>query len=559
MRRIIPILAAMALAACTADAADPGDTGTEEPPGCDAALVRDLSSWAEAGFSGSIAFASDAGLGCTAAFGLADAESGTPNTAETVFAIGSVSKAFTAAAIFDLIDAGELALDDRAGDLVAGLAGPAADATVEQLLLHTSGLTGTHGDDHVPLGREEAVAALSELDTAFEPGTDFGYSNSGYTLLALIIDEVSGESYRDYMADAILRLPGRDEAAGGFWDGEPAPAGPKAIGYVDGERAESLGDFAGPHWAMSGNGDLAMTAADLASWTEAMFDGEVIAPEAVEQLTGTVFEHGDGSVEAPGWVAFDASVYGTPVYTVAGGGGDTGHNAVVAWLPETHTALAITSNTSAVIASELLDAIGPALAAGEPIPVPDEGVEADPAELAAAEGTYSLESGSVFTVEAEDGRLAVAADGADAVAALSVPTGGFTAEDFERHEQAVLALLGGETEAGRAELETLEADIGDVRDVAAVGTVVEDGELRTYVSITADETTLAWYALDEHGAVAAVLLDPGPPVFTLVPVGDGEYRQERLDGAGLGVRAVFDGDLMTVTGPEGTVEAHRNS
>src|SRR5690606_33472981 len=155
----------------------------------------------------------------------------------TVFAIGSVSKAFTAAAVFGLVDGGELALGDRAGDLVPGLGGPAAEATVEQLLLHTGGLTGSHGEDHVPLGREEAVTALSELERAFAPGTDFGYSNSGYTLLALIVEEVSGRSYRDHMSEEVLRLPGREEPVGGFWDGEPAPSGPRATGYVDGEPA----------------------------------------------------------------------------------------------------------------------------------------------------------------------------------------------------------------------------------------------------------------------------------------------------------------------------------
>lgn len=557
----MPILAVMALAACTADTdADDGGAEAEGPPGCEAGLVRDLSDWAEAGFSGSIAFAGEDGPDCTAAFGLADARSAEPNTAETVFAIGSVSKAFTAAAVFDLVDAGALALGDRAGALVPGLAGPAAEATVEQLLLHTSGLTGSHGDDHVPLDREEALTALSGLGTAFEPGADFGYANSGYTLLALIVEETSGRPYREYLAEEVLRLPGRDEPVGGFWDGEPAPPGPKAVGIVDGEPAESAGDFPGPHWAMTGNGDLAMTAADLASWTAALFGGEVIAPQAVERLTGTEFAHGDGSVEVPGWVAFDASVYGAPVYTTAGGGGDTGQDAVVAWLPESGTALAITANAAAVTAADLLEAIGPALAAGEAIPVPQgRGAEADPAELAAAEGVYTLASGSVLTVTAEDGRLEVAAEGADAVAALSEPTGGFTAEDLERHERAVLALLRGETEAGREELDTLESDLGAVRDVEAVGTVVEDGEPRTYVRITAEETTSAWYAVDEHGAVAAVVLDPGPPVFTLVPTGEGEYRQERLDGAGLGLRVRFDGDLMTVTGSAGTVEAHRAS
>ena len=88
-----------------------------------------------------------------------------------MFAIGSVTKAFTAAAVLDLVAAGELALDDRAGDLVPGLRGPAADATVEQLLLHTSGLTGSHGEDHEPLdARTRRVPPSARLEQAFPPG-----------------------------------------------------------------------------------------------------------------------------------------------------------------------------------------------------------------------------------------------------------------------------------------------------------------------------------------------------------------------------------------------------
>ncbi|WP_199043908.1 serine hydrolase domain-containing protein [Glycomyces salinus] len=545
MRRIPTILAAALLAAaCTADADTPDEP--EAAPVCDPGLVSALSAWAEAGYSGSIALTDEAGLACATGFGAADAESGEPNTAATVFAIGSVSKAFTAAAIFDLADAGTLALDDRAGDLLPGLEGPAAAVTVEQLLLHTGGLAGSHGADHEPLDRDEAVEALSGLESAFDPGTDYLYSNSGYTLLALIVDEQSGKAYRGYLAEEILPL------SGGFWDGEPAAPGPRAIGYEGGERAASTGDFEGPHWALAGNGDLAMTAGDLASWTSALFEGEIISPEATALLTETGFDHGDGSTELPGWVALDAAGFGTPVYASTGGGGDTGHQAVTAWLPESGRSITVTSNTDEITAEELLEAVGPALASGEPLPVP-ETQEADPAELRAAEGAYTLETGGTLAVAAEASALAVSAEGADAVEALFEPTG-----DVVDHEAAVESLLNGETEAGREELEVLEDDLGPIEEIELAGTVFEESELRTYVRLTTGgETRLAWYALDEHGQIAGVLLGAEPPVFKLVPADDGEFRQQDLSGAGRGVRVRFEDGLMTVTGPGGTVEARR--
>ena len=209
MRRPIAILltAAALVAGCGTDAPDsPGDRSPA--PVCDAELDRAFRACADAGFSGSVAVTSGGEPDCVAAYGPADRDADRPNTVDTVFAIGSVSKAFTAAAVLDLVDAGRLTLSDRAGDLVPGLTGPAAGVTVEQLLLHTSGLTGSHGQDHEPLSRATAVAAIGRLGLAFEPGSDFLYSNAGYTLLALVVEAVSGRPYRDQLAAEILPLPG---------------------------------------------------------------------------------------------------------------------------------------------------------------------------------------------------------------------------------------------------------------------------------------------------------------------------------------------------------------
>ncbi len=551
----------MILAAALLSAACTGETGDDSPEAaaaCGSEIESGLSRWADAGFSGSIAIGGEEGFACLASFGLADMANGAPNTDATVFAIGSVSKAFTAAAVLDLAASGALGLDDRAGDLLPGLGGPAAEATVEQLLLHTGGLSGSHGTDHEPLDRDEAIAAVGGLESAFAPGTDYSYSNAGYTLLALIVDERSGTSYRDYMVEEILTLPS-GERLGGFWDGEPAPGGPRALGYeADGLVAAATGDFDGPHWALEGNGDLAMSAAELAAWTRALFAGEVIGAEAVETLRGTVFEHGDGATELPGWVAVDAATYGVEVLMSAGGGGDTGHHAVAAWLPETGQALAVTSNTADITAEELLKAIGPALAAGEAIPVPEGHAEVDPAELAAREGAYVLDSGGTLTITATGEGLEVAAEGADAVAAMFT-SADHSPADVETHEAAVLALLEGASEAGREELEAAEDEFGPVTGVEVAGTVVEESELRTYVRFSGPEGTgLAWYALD-GASVAGAWLGAEPPAFTLVPTGEGAYRQENLAGAGAGLRVVFDGDRMTVTGPGGTAEAVRRA
>lgn len=567
-------------AGCTSDTDTPEEGaalagGAADVPACPPDLDEAFGAWAEAGFSGTIAVVTDGEPDCLAAYGTADAATGAPNTVDTVFAIGSVSKAVTAAAVYALVDDGKLTPTDRVGDLVPGLVGPAAEVTVEQLLVHTAGLTGDHGDDHQPLGHDGAVAAIGGLAQAFPPGTDHLYSNAGYTLLALVVEQVAGTDYRQFVASRVLMLPD-GAVAGGFWDGDPAAAGPRAVGVLEDGSAGQPGDFVGPHWAMAGNGDLAMSTRDLAAWTDSLFRAEIVSPSSAAAIATPGFDHGDGTAETPGWVAMDESRFGEPVLAAAGGGGDTGQEAVVAWLPDSERVVAVASNTPDITAEDLLAAVGPALVAGElpPPPAgpsvnPDRGVDAE--EIAALAGTYVLtrddathdsagdpESRSAdgsFEVAPHDDGLAVTAAGPAAVAALFPLPDGMGA-DAADHEERVRALLAGETDAGREEREAVESDLGPIEEVALVGTIVEDRELRTYVTITVGgDSVTGWYALDEHGGIAAVDLGGGGPALVVVPAGGGTFRPTDPTGRATDVTVGFGEDRLTVAGPAGSTTA----
>jgi hypothetical protein len=209
-----------------------------------------------------------------------------------------------------------------------------------------------------------------------------------------------------------------------------------------------------------------------------------------------------------------------------------------------------------VSAEELLDAVSPSLVAGDPMPIPETVDDVDPAEVATIAGTYRLETGGSFDVTARDDRLAIAASGTDAVAALFPSPSDYTADDVSRHEQRVLALLAGETQEGREEREALESDIGPIDDIELAGTIVDDGELRTYVTITSGAESIAlWYALDEQGGIAAALLVDEPPTLLLGSSGSGGYRPDDPTGTGPDLAVEFEDGHMTVTGPDGSTEA----
>ncbi|MEU4541090.1 serine hydrolase domain-containing protein [Streptosporangium sp. NPDC023825] len=565
MRKSFPAIVTVALiatlAACSADPAgqagpQPRRTADAGAPRCDHRLDAAFGAWARAGFSGSIAIMKGGRVECLAAYGTADDATARPNTPETVFSIGSVTKAFTAAAVFALVEEGKLSLDDRAGRILPELDGAAAKATVRQLLLHTGGLNGSHaGDDYEPLGRDAAVAAIGALEPAFKPGRGYLYSNAGYTLLALVVEKASGRSFRSYLASRILRLPGGG-VAGGFWDGEPAVTGPRAVGRLDNGTTGHPGGFAGPYWAVEGNGGLAMTMRDLAAWTHALFTGRLLSRESAETIGRPGHDLGDGRSETPGWVAFEKPVFGEPFLATAGGGGEIGHNTTVAWIPGQERVVAIAANRPEVSAEDLLRAVGPALLTGGPLPTPAVAPR-DGADLAAIVGSYELETGGSFDVSATAGKVTVSATGPDAVTALFPPSGSI-AGDMRGHDERVLALLAGQTQEGRKERESLTTSFGPVSGVALAGTVTVGGEVRTYVTVTAGtRPVLGWYTVNEQGGVQAAEVPTKPPRLTFVPSGDGRYLPDDPTGTGPQVSLSLRDRNLVVSRADGTSTARR--
>jgi CubicO group peptidase (beta-lactamase class C family) len=523
---------------------------------CTPQAERALRAWARVGFSGSIAVATRGRVACTAAYGTADRSTGRRITPGTVFALGSITKAVTAAAILELVTEARLALTDRAGTIVTGLHGPAADVTVGQLLHHTSGLVGEHGSDHVPLSRDGAIAAISGLPVAFPPGTGYAYSNAGYTLLALIVEQVSGTTYRRYVASHLLRLPG-GARAGGFWDGAPAARGPRAIGYLDDGSTGERGDFRGPYWAIEGNGGVAMTMPRLARWASALFTGRLVSRRVARAIARPGPRPAPRERETPGWLRYDPAVFGQPVFASAGGGGDVGHNAVVAWLPRSRTAVAVVSNTPRVTAEELLKTIGPALATGGPLPVPKEPAAPvrRPRRYA---GTYRLPTGGRFVVTARGGGLEVAAVGAAAIAALFPTQPGYSDAQVAAQEAGVRALLAGGGPDGLKELAALQAAFGAITSVHVDGSLVAGGDLRTYVTVrSASGSRLLWYVLNAQGAVAAAQAPAKAPTLRLVGGAAGTLRPDDPTGQVVQPAVTFAGAAMLVRSRGVTVRATR--
>ncbi len=141
-------------------------------------------------------------------------------TPDTPFSTGSISKSFTALAVMQLVEAGEVDLDSEVSHYLEDFSGrPAGAVTVRQLLSHTSGFsTGQGNASHTgPTGGSDAlarrVAQLADVQPAAEPGQRWEYSNTNYQILGRVVEVRSGQSYRDYITANILKPVGMDHSS----------------------------------------------------------------------------------------------------------------------------------------------------------------------------------------------------------------------------------------------------------------------------------------------------------------------------------------------------------
>ncbi len=168
-------------------------------------------------FSGTVLLAKDGKVLFKGAYGLASKRFDVPNKIDTKFNLGSMNKMFTAVAISQLVQRGQLSFDDSLGKFLSTdwLPHEITDKIkIKHLLTHTSGLGSYFNDKYM----ESSKALFRELDDykplvvgstlAFEPGTDWQYSNTGFFLLGVVIEKVTGQNYFDYMRENIYKPAG---------------------------------------------------------------------------------------------------------------------------------------------------------------------------------------------------------------------------------------------------------------------------------------------------------------------------------------------------------------
>lgn len=269
------------------------------------------------------------------AIGFADVESATKANKNTQYRIGSITKVFTAAMIFQLIEEGKLSLTTPLSTFYPKVR-KAEDITISMLLSHRSGIHNfTNMADYPrymtqPKSKAEMVSIIERMESDFTPGSQARYSNSGYVLLGFILEDITGSDYASQLKQRItdkLGLP-RTE-----YGGPVVVSQNQAMSYQFNDGAWTLAtqtDMSVPH----GAGAIVSTPKDVAVFLTGLFNGKLVSTDSLAKMKEINQGFGHGLFQFPFYNRF---AYGHT-------GGIDGFSSQAAYFESDNAAIVVTAN-----------------------------------------------------------------------------------------------------------------------------------------------------------------------------------------------------------------------
>lgn len=230
------------------------------------AIVREAS---KTGFGGTVVIVDHDKVVLKAGYGWANREAQTPFKAETIHQIGSITKVFTALAVFDLVERGLVDLDQPVGRYLPTAAQPMASATLAQILRHRSGMIEYCGADHRTVTKDALLTRCMGARLEAKRDAEYHYSNPAFSVLAAVVEQVSGEPLHRYIERRItgpLDMAHTTYGRSGITNDEVART------YVKDKSKDPFDASAadGKHWQVYGNGGMVSTAEDMVRFYRAL-------------------------------------------------------------------------------------------------------------------------------------------------------------------------------------------------------------------------------------------------------------------------------------------------
>ena len=354
-------------------------------------------------FGGAVLVARDGQVLFSRGYGPANAEWDIPNTPDTKFRLGSITKQFTAAAVLRLQEQKKLSVQDSVCAHVSACPDAWKVITIHHLLTHTSGIPSYTATPEykqtmmVPKTVDDMVAGFRDKPLEFAPGDQFKYNNSGYFLLGVIIEKVTGKKYEQVLRDEIF-APLAMNDTGYDWSAPLLPR--RASGYARRDKELVNAPFLDMQQPYSA-GSLYSTVRDLLKWDQALYTERVL-PRAQLDAMFTPFKDG----YAYGWSITPAGKGPSGKLQIGHGGGINGFSTMYTRVPEDKVAVIVLSNVenvnSGAIARDILSMLygGP-----YDLPVDRRTVTVPPETLALYVGRYKVDADLEFAVTLENGKL----------------------------------------------------------------------------------------------------------------------------------------------------------
>ncbi len=304
--------------------------------------------------NGSVLVAEEGDIIFSKGYGFANLDYEIPNSEKTVHRVGSITKQFTSAVIMQLVEEGKIKLNEKMTTYLKNYRKDTGDkVTIHHLLTHTSGIpsyTGYPGfwsdSSRNPYTTDQLIEKFCSGDLEFEPGSKFLYNNSGYVLLAKIIEEVTGKSYEENMQERIFDKIGMENT---YLERPELIIKNRASGY-DRQVFDLINTRYMNVKNAIGAGDIASTVKDLYLWDQALYTDKILSEESKKKVyTPFLANYGYGwgisKIEKPGG--------GDSLTAFAHSGGINGFNAYIARLIDDKHLIVILNNTGGAPMGEI--------------------------------------------------------------------------------------------------------------------------------------------------------------------------------------------------------------
>jgi len=238
------------------------------------------------GFSGSVLVELDGKKIISKGYGFRNLELSEKNTVNTIFDIGSLTKQFTASAILKLEMQGKLSTSDTITKYFQNVPIDKSTITIHDLLRHQSGLQSNVGGDYESISETDFLDTLMKSPLRFKMGSDFSYSNVGYSLLALIIEKVSQQSYEQFLYENLWKPVGMETT--GYsrpnFDTDLIAVGYGKNNIVWGKPTNKNWNKNEPYLHLKGNGGILSTTEDLFKWHKALMTNSILSKGVKQKL-----------------------------------------------------------------------------------------------------------------------------------------------------------------------------------------------------------------------------------------------------------------------------------